>query len=120
MRYQNVEFARNRSVFIDTTNSTNPTEATFQSKSVLAQTKNGGVAMVKGSCTVRQEATTTTCGSECPVSVVESVDFNFSVLKGASNLSALRVELIRLLDIAITDYSLTAGLVPPVQANFEA
>lgn len=117
-QYQNVAFDRSKSVFVDTT-STKSNEATFDSKPVMAKIGGTTVPMVRSSITLRSAVqATVSCGNDCPPEIVESVSISFNVEQGADRLVALRAETIRLLDIAIAEYNMTKGLVPPVFATF--
>lgn len=118
-RYQNVAFDRNKSTFVEvSTDAQHQTEASFTSRDVRAKIGSSVIPMVSGGLTLRKQSDAESCGQDCPVTVVESCSFQFSVKQGAASLSALRTELNRLFDEAVVEYHLTDGLVPPVYANF--
>lgn len=115
-QYQNVAFERNRSAFIDTATTT---EATFTARPVTANINGTNVPMVRGELALRRETLAgASCGVYCPPVIGEMVKLSFSVEQGAASLGALRTEMNRLFDKAVSDYNLTKGLVPPVYATF--
>lgn len=117
MSYQNTGFNTGTSTFVDVNQNY---EITFASRKVAAKVGAFSVPMVKAAATLRASSEATACGSECPLPIVESVKIEFSVTQGAASLEALRAELTRLVDKAISDFHLTDGLVPPVFAAFAA
>lgn len=84
--------------------------------------KLGGVAvpMTKVNVRVDVPTTTTSCGVECPVPVNESIAISLNVLRGGESITALRAEVDRCLDIALAQYSLAYGIVPPATADFQS
>lgn len=116
-KYLNTDFKTGASVFTDLENP-NPNSLTFAASSVNASVKGGPVAMVKGRVALRVASEATVCDATCPVMVNESVVFEFNVRRGASSLTALKAELERVYNLAVTEYGLTAGHVPPPQADF--
>ena len=117
--YQNTEAVPGRSVFIDTAQ-TLPSEVTFTASRRKGNVAGKVVVFDRGAIVLRTDKTTTPCGADCAVEVTETIRVEFSVLDGAASLEALRTEINRLLDSAITNYGFSRGLVPPVSATFTA
>lgn len=115
MSYQNTGFNTGTSTFVDINQNY---EVTYASRKVAAKVGAFTVPMVKAAATLRASTEATACGSECPLPITESVKIEFSVVQGADSFESLRIELMRLVDKAISDYHLTNGLVPPVYAAF--
>lgn len=84
--------------------------------------KLGGVAVPMTKINVRVDAPTTitSCGEECPVPVNESVTISLNVLRGGDSIAMLRAEVDRCLDVALAQYSLAYGIVPPATADFQS
>lgn len=114
-KYQNTGFETGSSTFVDT-NQKN--EVTFRSRKVSTKVGAVIVPMVKAAATLRASSEAPVCGSECPLPIVESVKLEFSVTQGGASLDALRTELMRLVDSALSEYHLANGLVPPSYATF--
>ena len=118
-KYTNTQKAPNASVFVQVAPTMAGSEVTFNASSVQPKVGAVAVPMVRGSVRLASKADFTTCASECGVTVNESVRIEFNVIdKSNSNLAALRSECVRLMDIAIAEYYLAQGLVPPVSADF--
>lgn len=116
-KYQNTAFDGGKSQFVDVTNQA---ELTFTAKNVEVSTRSGAVPMSKGVVVVRKQATAIVPCNDCPARVTESVKIEFSTVTGdAASLEALRAEVIRVMDAALANYGLGAGLVPPSYATFE-
>lgn len=118
IQYQNVGFSSGLSQFIETS-AVHPVEANFRASRPVVQTSKGPVPMVKGSVVGSRETPATVCGESCPPLMRESFRIEFSILKGG-DLASLRSEVIRLLDVALDEYHLASGLVPPAYADFKA
>lgn len=117
--YLNTDFKIGTSVFTDLEN---PSEnsVNFTASAVNAKVGVNTIPMVRGQATLRTSTDVQVCGDVCPVSVFESVTLSFNLQRGASNLTTLRAELVRLVDKAIADYGFSAGHVPPSSANLGA
>lgn len=95
---------------------------TFTAKSNVLTVGKTKVTMVNATARLNQPVSVGTpecdpCGQP---SVNSGCEIRFNVVKGdATNLAALRTELNRLVDAALADYNLLAGLLPPPSATFE-
>lgn len=118
-QYQNVTFSRNVSQFVDVSNP-NENTTTFRSALINVPVKGGEVKVVKGSVLSQVTKDVTVCGDVCPASITEQVRVEFNVQQGAENFEALRLEVNRLLDVAVEQHNMLKGIVPPVYATFEA
>lgn len=78
------------------------------------------VPMVNGTLRLAAPAPVASCDSNaCSGEVTESVSIQFNIKAGnVSTLTALRTELNRVLDAAISGYNLADGIVPPATADF--
>lgn len=116
-KYQNTGFTPGVSVFTDVDTQL-PSIATFNASRVKAQVSGGSVSFVKGKLSLRSSKMADVCGLDCPREVVESFTVEFNVQDGAQGLAAMRAEVLRLFDEAISQYGFDRGLVPPVYASF--
>lgn len=114
-QYQNVAFSGSTSAFVDVNQKR---EVAFSARRVNSTVAGNPVRFVKASIVLRGEAEAPVCGNECGPTVAESIKLELSVLDGAERLTALRGELNRLLDKAISEYNFAKGLTPPVYADF--
>lgn len=120
-KYTNTQKAPNSSVFVQVAPTMAGSEVTFNAASVQPKVGATAVPMVRGSVRLASKANFTNCADDCGVTVNESVRIEFNVIdKTEGNLAALRSECVRLMDVAIAEYYLAQGLVPPVSANFES
>lgn len=118
-KYTNTQKAPNTSVFVQVSPTMAGSEVTFNASSVQPKVGAATVPMVRGSVRLASKANYATCETECGVTVNESVRIEFNVVdKTDGNLAALRSECVRLMDVAIAEYYLAQGLVPPVSADF--
>lgn len=117
--YQNVGFETNKSSFVDVSNVAGPNTVSFSNKSVGVPTSVGVTKMVSGHVvlTVPFEVD---CSEQCNGATLnESLRLQWNIRQAdIAQLAALRTELNRVLDQAITDYHIGSGLVPPVYATF--
>lgn len=121
MKYTNTQKAPNASTFVQVAPTMAGSEVTFTAASVKPKVGVTAVPMVRGSVRLASKADYTACNDTCGVTVNESVRIEFNVLdQSTSNLGALRSECVRLMDVAIAEYYLAQGLVPPVSADFES
>lgn len=95
--------------------------ATFTAKSNVLTVGKTKVTMVNATARLNQPVAVGTpecdpCGQP---SVSSGCEIRFNIVKGdAVNLASLRTELNRLVDVAIADYNLLAGLLPPPSSTF--
>lgn len=117
--YQNVGFEPNRSSYVDVSNVAGPNTVAFTNKSVAVPTSVGATKMVSGAITVTQPFEVD-CSEQCNGATLnESVKVQWNIrYANLARLTALRAEVNRVLDAAITDYHICEGLVPPVYASF--
>lgn len=89
--------------------------------STARPTINGTVVpMVKGSVRLAVPAEVASCDpSACAGTVNEAVKIEFNFRQGGVNFATLQTEVMRCLAIAIADYQLANGVLPPVSADFE-
>lgn len=93
--------------------------AQFVAKSSAVNFKSGKTDMVNVTVRVNQPQPVGTpgcdpCGTD---KVTTSAEVRFNIIKGdLDSLTALRVDVLALLDKAIADYQLVYGLVPPASA----
>lgn len=112
--YINTGFTARKSTFVDP-ESSNENEIIFESQKISPKIAGTIVPMVKGEVTLRASEPYDACGTDCPINVGTSIGLKFSILKG-SDLATARTELLRLVDVATTEYALLAGIVPPPSA----
>lgn len=99
----------------------NESAVTFTAKSNVLTIGKTRVAMVNATARLNRPVFVGTpecdpCGQP---SVNSGCEVRFNIVKGdAVNLGALRNELLRLIDVALTDYNLSVGLLPPPSADF--
>ena len=75
---------------------------------------------MRGSVRLTSKVGYSTCENDCGVPVNEAVRIDFNVVPSLNNLNALRDECVRVMDVAIAEYYLAQGIVPPVSATFES
>lgn len=77
------------------------------------------VPMVKGSVRLAVPTAVDLCDpTACAGQINEAVKIEFNVRQGGANLSTILTEVQRCLAIAISDYQITNGVLPPVSADF--
>lgn len=120
-KYTNTQKTPTSSTFVQVSPTMAGSEVTFNAASVQPKVGSVAVPMVRGSVRLASKANYTTCENDCGVTINESVRIEFNVIdKADGNLSAIRSECVRLMDLAIAEYYLAQGLVPPVSADFSA
>lgn len=120
VKYQNIGFSADKAQFIDAvTNSAGPNGLIFANMVKQAPLAGGAKAqMVSGSLTVNQP--TSVVSSESTTVLNESLKLQWNFTRASTTkLAAMRAELLRCFDEAVTEHNLTMGLVPPVYATFE-
>lgn len=116
--YVNTDRTKTTSSYVKTAPSFDGTELTVDVRSVAPSVSGTIVPMVRGFARVTVPAPVASCDpSECGSSVNEAVELKFNVKRG-SDITSLRAEVNRVLDIAIAQHSLLYGVVPPATANF--
>lgn len=116
--YQNATRTGNMSTSVEVGEATNSL-LTIQNKvGSFTPTPGVKVDMVSGTIRVSVPAELTPCGASCTTTVIESAEVRFNFRKGGTNVTALVNEVVRILGIAVADYYLNIGLVPPSEATF--
>lgn len=117
--YQNIAFTGDKSRFVDVAAGIT---ASFASKKATVRVSTSAQDVVTFDILVEKEKSIQTdpacnpCGS--PV-LNNTVRLRATMFKGDSaGLAVMRAELNRLVDVAIADYALMSGLVPPSNATF--
>lgn len=121
MSYQNTGFVAGSSKFVKVLPSGTNNEAVFTSKNTAVPVTGGKVNMVSASVALQQPKDVTISAVEgAPKTLInESVKVSFNVVKGSIvDLNAIKGEVDRLLDLAVAEYNLANGLVPPANATF--
>lgn len=118
-KYQNIAFTGDKSRFVDVASSV---IANFSSKKSTVRVSTSAQDVVTFDVLVEKEKSIQTdpACTPCNAPVLNNtVRLRATVFKGDSaELAAMRLELNRLVDVAIADYALLAGLVPPSNATF--
>lgn len=116
--YQNATRTGTNATFVEVGEQTDSL-LTIQNKvGSFTPTPGSKVEMVSGTIRVSVPAEDTPCGASCATKILESAEIRYNFRKGGTNLTALVDEVVRVLGIAVSDYHLNIGLVPPSEATF--
>lgn len=119
-KYTNAIRTKDLSEFARVEPSFDGTLVTFSAKTATPNIGGVVVPMVHGKVRLAvPTAVNVPCDSSaCGPVVTEAITLDFNVQRGGENLSQLRDEVVRLVDLAIADYQFANGLVPPTNAEF--
>lgn len=118
MKYTNTSKTQNNASFVQVSPMMAGSQVDFSANSVTPNISGTIVPMVRGYVRLTSKVGYTPCGSECSTQVNEAVRIEFNVVQSLDNLEALRDECVRVMDVAIAEYYLAQGIVPPVSADF--
>lgn len=91
---------------------------TFTVKSAAPVVAGQVVPMVHAKLRVVTPAVVTSCNpAVCDSSVNEAITIDFNVKRG-SDVTALKLEALRVLEVALSEYQLNNGVLPPATADF--
>lgn len=79
------------------------------------------VPMVKGYARLSVPSPVDSCNpAVCGGSVSQTIKLEFNILRGdTAALASMRAEVLRCFDVAVADYQLANGIVPPTTATFD-
>lgn len=120
MKYINTTRDKTTSDFARVNPSVDGSTLHFLVKTARPMIAGTSVPMVNGTLRLAMPSAVTPCDSNaCSGEVIEAVSLQFNVKAGnVDSLTALRTELNRVFDAAISGYNLADGIVPPATADF--
>lgn len=119
MQYQNITRAKNEASFAQVLPEFDGTSVEFRTKTAAPQIRSVSVPMVNGTVRIVKPVDVVDCDTTCVGSVNESVEIRFNIKDGSTaSLESMILETKRVLDLAVDQYALAHGLVPPSEAAF--
>lgn len=120
MKYINTTRDKTASEYVRTEPSFDGSVVQFGATSVNPSINGTVVPMVKGFVRLSVPSAVTPCDPDaCAGTINEAVKVEFNIKGGnTASLAALRLEVNRVLDIALAEYNFANGIVPPVTAAF--
>lgn len=121
MKYVNTGLTAGKSDFAGVREDDLVDTLTITSRANVVSTQQGSVKMAAGHVSLTSPFKVE-CGESCQTSYLnESIRIQWNVkYANADALAALKTEVLRVLDIVVTEYSVLNGLVPPASAAFQS
>lgn len=118
MKYINTTRDTKTAAYVRTEPSFDGAEVDFSITPVQPKINGESVKMVRGIVRLTEPSEVVACDDRCVGHVNEVMELRFNVRQGGESLEALLAEVTRVYNVAVDNYQIANGVVPPVTAQF--